>query len=117
MYLATKEKFAGLILEGPFTSAFRVVTRKKILPFDKFDNLARIDKVECPLLIMAGEADDIVPSWHGKKLFEKANDPKMSLWVEGAGHNDLLWVAGEKYWVALGEFEGIVSEGVGGKGR
>jgi hypothetical protein len=110
LYLATKEKFAGLIMEGPFTSAFRVVTRKRILPFDKFDNLARIDKIDCPLLIMAGEADNIVPSWHGKKLYEKANDPKMSLWVEGAGHNNFLWIAGQQYWDTLEEFENMIKE-------
>jgi hypothetical protein len=108
LYLATKEKFAGLILEGPFTSVFRVVTRVGILPFDKFNNLARIDKIDCPLLIMAGEADKVVPSWHGKKLYEKASQPKMSLWVEGAGHNDLVWIAGQKYWDALEEFENMI---------
>ena len=113
VYLATKEKFAGLILESPFTSVFRVVTRIRILPFDKFDNLARIGKVDRPLLIMAGQADDIVPAWHGKKLYDKANKPKMSLWVKGASHNNFLWVAGEQYWRALEEFEEMVRKNQG----
>jgi fermentation-respiration switch protein FrsA (DUF1100 family) len=110
VYLATQEKFAGLILESPFTSAFRVVTGRKILPFDKFDNLGRIERIDCALLIMGGEADNVVPVKHGKKLYDKANEPKMSLWVEGAGHNDFMWVAGQQYWRALEEFEKLARE-------
>lgn len=108
LYLATKEKFAGLILESPFTSAFRIVTRVRILPFDKFDNLSRIKKVDCPVLVMHGEADNIVPTWHGKKVYEAANQPKMNLWVEGAGHNDLFWKAGDRYLETLEKFVSLI---------
>lgn len=110
LYLATKEKFAGLILESPFTSVFRVVTRIGILPFDKFDNLSRIRKVDCAVLVMHGEADSIVPSWHGKKVYETANEPKMHFWVEGAGHNELLWKAGDRYWETMEKFESLVEQ-------
>jgi len=39
--IASREPIAGLILEGPFTSIFRIVTRIAILPFDRFDNRER----------------------------------------------------------------------------
>lgn len=110
LYLATKEKFAGLILESPFTSAFRIVTRVGILPFDKFDNLSRIAKVDCPVLVMHGEADNIVLAWHGKKIYETAKPPKMQLWVEGASHNDLLWKAGDRYWEAMEKFVSLIEQ-------
>ena len=108
VYQATRTKPAGLILESPLTSVFRVVTRIGILPFDKFDNIARIAHVHCPVLIIAGEADDIVGIRHGKALYEKANEPKQRLWVPAAGHNDLLWVAGDRYRQALDEFVRLI---------
>lgn len=109
VWLATQNPAAGLILESPFVSAFRVVTKYKILPFDPYNNLARIKKVQCPVLIIQGKEDEVVGFWHGPKLYEAANEPKMNYWVEGAGHNDLLWVAGEEYWRSLKEFTLIIS--------
>ncbi len=106
--MATRAKPAGLILESPLTSVFRVVTRIGILPFDKFDNIARIAHIHCPVLIIGGEADNIVGIRHGKALYEKANEPKQHLWVPAAGHNDLLWVAGDRYRQALEEFVRLI---------
>ncbi|HYR07416.1 MAG TPA: alpha/beta hydrolase, partial [Longimicrobium sp.] len=48
--------------------------------------------------------DGVVPFSHGQKLYEMARGPKRRLWVEGAGHNDLGWVADQEYWHALWDF-------------
>jgi pimeloyl-ACP methyl ester carboxylesterase len=104
-WLATRQPAAGLVLESPFVSAFRVVTKYKILPFDRYDNLGRIKNIKCPLLIIQGKEDEVVGFWHGPMLYEAANNPKMNYWVESAGHNDLLWVAGEQYWKTLERFK------------
>lgn len=109
-WLATQKPAAGLILESPFVSAFRVVTKYKILPFDRFDNLSRIKNVKCPVLIIQGKVDEVVGFWHGPALYEAANEPKMNYWVDDAGHNDLLWVAGEIYWKTLKEFTAMISK-------
>jgi len=106
--LATRHRPAGLVLESPLTSAFRVVTRIGILPFDRFDNIAKIARVHCPVLVIHGQDDRIVDIRHGKALYEKANEPKQFLAVPGAGHNDLLWVAGDRYRRALDEFVGLI---------
>lgn len=45
---------------------------------------------------------------HGEKLFNAAISPKLHLWVEKANHNDLFWVAGEKYSQTLQEFTNLV---------
>lgn len=108
MHLACREKLAGLILESSFVSVFRVVTRVPLIPFDKFRNVDKIKNVQCPILIIHGRKDEIVPFWHGEKLFETANEPKLKFWVDGAGHNDLFWVAGESYWDVIGEFTDII---------
>jgi fermentation-respiration switch protein FrsA (DUF1100 family) len=102
--LAVRESVAALIMESPFVTAFRVLTRIPLMPFDKFDNLAKISKLDCPLLIIHGLRDSIVPIWHGKKLYELAKDPKQYFWVAKAGHNDVLFAAGADYWHALNGF-------------
>jgi len=106
--LAEQYPVGGLILESPFVSAFRVVTRWPILPFDKFNNLARIKNINCPLLVIHGQQDRIVPFWHGQTIYEEANPPKMHYWVEDAGHNDLIYHAGKDYWKTLLEFEQLI---------
>lgn len=106
-YLAQKHALAGLILESPFVSAFRVVTHWPIIPFDKYKNLSRIKDIHCPVLIIHSRDDDIVPFWHGEKLFNAANDPKMRLWLEGLGHND-PHDADPDYWKTITEFKNLV---------
>jgi fermentation-respiration switch protein FrsA (DUF1100 family) len=95
--LAARKPVGGLIIESSFTSAFKVVVPVKILPFDKFNNLAKIKKVQCPVLIMHGKADEIIPFTHADKLYAAAPSPKLNLWVDEASHNDFFWVAGERY--------------------
>jgi hypothetical protein len=102
--LAARRPLAGLIVESSFITAFRVLTRIPLLPFDKFRNIDKIKKVKCPALIIHGRADEIIPFHHGMKLYEAANEPKSFFWADGAGHNDLRLIAGKNYWNALREF-------------
>lgn len=102
--LARQNLSAGIILESPFLTAFRVVTRIPLFPIDKFQNDLKIKKVKTPLLIIHGKQDEVVPFWHGKKLFEMANQPKTFYEIDKAGHNDIIYVAGENYWQAIINF-------------
>ncbi|NJK61758.1 MAG: alpha/beta hydrolase [Synechococcaceae cyanobacterium SM2_3_1] len=106
--LASRHPVGGLILESTFTSAFRVVLPFSILPFDKFTNLRKLSRIQCPLLVIHGEADEVIPVSHGKRLYDSATVPKLSLWVEGAGHNDLFWVVGDQYPTILHSFLDLV---------
>jgi fermentation-respiration switch protein FrsA (DUF1100 family) len=108
--LAARQSVGGLIVESPFLTAFRVMTRIPLFPFDRFRNVDKIGRVRCPVLVMHGEADEIVPLWHGQQLFERAPGPKMFLAVPGAHHNDFLWVAGARYVTALRDFEALLRE-------
>ncbi|AFZ17843.1 alpha/beta hydrolase [Allocoleopsis franciscana] len=108
--LAARQPLAGLILESSFISAFRVILPFPILPFDKFPNLDKIKKVKCPVLIMHGKADEVIPFQHGQKLFAAAHEPKLSFWVDEASHNDLMWVAGEQYAANLRKFAQLVGQ-------
>ena len=106
--LAARRPVGGLILESPFLSAFRVMTRVPLFPFDRFRNADKIGRVRCPLLVMHGEEDEIVPFWHGRQLFDKAAGPKVMVAIPGAHHNDFMWVAGSRYGRALRDFEALL---------
>jgi fermentation-respiration switch protein FrsA (DUF1100 family) len=102
--VAATNRVGGLILRSAFTSAFRVMTHVRLLPFDKFVVLEKLPRVTCPVLVIHGTADEVIPFSHGLKIYAAAPPPKSKLWVEGAGHNDLVEIAGEAYWRALGDF-------------
>lgn len=104
VWLAAQKPAGGLILESAFVSAFRVVTKYPILPFSPYPNLSRMKDIDCPVLVIHGRQDEVVAFWHGEKLFAAAHEPKMNYWVDDAGHNDLLWVAGSDYWKTLEEY-------------
>ncbi len=96
-YLASTQPVGGLILESGFTSAFRTAIPFPLLPFDQFPNLKRIPHIKCPVLVMHGTSDVVVPFSHGKKLFAAAPERKQSAWIEGAGHNDIFSNDPENY--------------------
>lgn len=103
--IATKKPVGGLILQNAFTSAFRVISRIPIFPFDKFKSLDKIDKINCPVLIMHGSKDRIIKPWHGKALYKAAAEPKSYLMVEGVDHNDdMATAAWEQYWQKIRSF-------------
>lgn len=102
--MATEEKVAGLVLQSTFVSVYRVVTRWRVLPFDQYENLRKIRRVTCPVLVMHGERDEVIPFRHGEALFAAANEPKRSFWVPAAMHNDFTAVAGRRYWDTLTAF-------------
>ncbi len=106
--LATKKPIAGLVLESTFTSAFRVVVPFPLLPFDKFANLDKLQKIKSPILIMHGGSDRVIPFQHGQLLYEAALTPKMSLWIPEAGHNDFTWVADTRHQQALLSFQKLI---------
>ena len=66
--------------------------------------LSKIAKVRAPVLIVHGDNDEIVPFWHGRRLFEAAPEPKEFYPIKGASHNDTYVVGGKAYLDALGRF-------------
>jgi len=85
--LAVRQPAAALILQGPFISAFRVKTRITLIPFDKFNSLAKVVKLKMPLMVIHGTNDKTIPFWHGKKLYDTANTDKYFYVISGAGHS------------------------------
>lgn len=102
--LASEAPYRGLITEGTFTSAFRVVTRVKLLPIDVFDNWSRIGAIHIPVLFLHGTRDFTVPFSHSQKLYASANEPKYNAWFKGGGHNNLFEDFADQYIEAVRSF-------------
>jgi hypothetical protein len=108
--LAARVPVDGIVLQSTFTTAWDLA--KTILPFGllqplsgvRFDSLAKIRKIQCPKLFIHGERDDLVPLRLGRKLFQAAPPPKRFYEVQGAGHNDLLRIAGSEYEIQMRSF-------------
>jgi fermentation-respiration switch protein FrsA (DUF1100 family) len=104
VWLASRNPVAGLVLQSPFLSALRVVTRITIFPFDYFPSYKRIGDVRCPVLVMHGTKDEVIGFHHGEKMYALAREPKRKLWVTGAHHNDFNLLGHDQYLQALREF-------------
>ena len=65
--------------------------------------------MHCPVLVMHGQADRTIPAKHGQRLYAIASEPKLSLWVAQADHNDFTWVAGERHRQTLLAFQKLVA--------
>jgi uncharacterized protein len=106
--LATRKGCAGVILESPFMSAGKIAGT--VLPFfgrlliTGYDTYGKISRVHAPLMVIHGDADEIVPFSQGRAVFDAANQPKQFWAVSGAHHNDLLDVAGSEYAANLRAF-------------
>lgn len=55
----------------------------------RFDSLALADRVKCPVLVLHGDRDAIVPAALGRQLCEAFAGPSEFVLVSGAGHNNL----------------------------
>jgi alpha-beta hydrolase superfamily lysophospholipase len=102
--LAGSQKFAGLILESPFSSVLEVARVHygrwipEILVKDfQMKNQELISQVKAPVFIMHGSHDEICPVEMGERLYKLAPAPKELYVVLGAGHNNMAQVAGNAY--------------------
>ena len=96
-YLAQKtalegRSVGGVILQSPLLSAYRVAFNFRFtMVGDRFANVDRVADIRCPVFIIHGTQDEVVPFWHGQSLFLALPQPWRAkpFWVEGAGHNNI----------------------------
>jgi uncharacterized protein len=93
---------AGLFLQATFSSLVDAGKHHyPLLPVnwilrDRFESIRRIGRVTCPLAMVHGQRDRIVPFEQGRRLFEAAPQgsssgvPKQFFALPEAGHNDIL---------------------------
>ena len=91
--LAAEVHPAGLILEATFTSVPDL--GQQLYPYlpvhwlcrFKYDTLARMSSIHCPVLVAHSRQDDMIPFWDGERLFAAVREPKTFVPLAG-GHND-----------------------------
>ena len=103
-FLAEKYPVAGAILHSGLMSGLRVIFNLRwTLPFDKFPNIDRMPNVDCPVYIIHGTRDEIVPFYHAEELHKATKHKYPPYYVDGAGHNDVEKFASE-YLNRINEF-------------
>lgn len=101
--LTADNRPAALVLASTFTSVpdmgaeLYPLLPIRLLAHIRYDSLARLSRINCPLLVIHSHNDDIIPYAHGRRLFDAARPPKQFLEIEG-GHND-GFVFGREAWV------------------
>ena len=112
-YLATRRKIQALIITSAFSSIGDIIDILfprwlafilKLLNPVRFPTLQYIKKVSCPVLLMHGAEDAIVPPVLGKKVYDAVCTPKLWHNIPNAGHNQIYLQGGDKYWHLVKSF-------------
>jgi alpha-beta hydrolase superfamily lysophospholipase len=108
---------SGLIVEGSFTSIADVfkTLRWGWLPLQplitqRFESDAQIAKVAAPVLVVHGSEDRLIKPELGRALFEKAQEPKRFVLVQGGSHHNTNALGQGQVRQALVELFGWPSE-------
>lgn len=118
--LAVEDPPAALVLRSPFTTLAEVGgVHYPYLPlrwmlWDRYPAVDWVRQVDAPLLVVAGERDEIVPAEHSRRLFEAAGEPKRYVEVPDARHNDRALLDGEILVDAVTDFVADVVPAYGG---
>lgn len=102
--LALHRPAAGLILQGPYVSTYRVMTHFPIFLGDKFVNISKVPRLKLPVLVIHGMSDGTIPFWHGEAVYDAITAPKAKLFVEGGHHTHLREYTGKRYWDEIKKF-------------
>ncbi|MEJ2514835.1 MAG: alpha/beta hydrolase [Gammaproteobacteria bacterium] len=112
-WLATRVQPAGLVVEGTFRSV--PALGADLYPWLPVRSLSRLDydteaylrDARCPVLVIHGAGDEIVPLSHARALRAAAPGDTELLELEG-GHNDAFLADRERYLDGLSDFlEGL----------
>ena len=100
--LASRVDISLLIVQSSFTSTEAM--GKRLYPGvplgrlikQRYDSILKIDRVNAPVLIIHSPDDEVVPFEHGKRLYEKAEEPKAFVETSG-GHCDTPHFTEQQY--------------------
>jgi hypothetical protein len=112
LHVALEQPPAALVMESPFTSVAAMGRHHYPLLYllagwavgVRYQNLAKIGRLQSPLLLIHGDRDEICPPRMAEELFARAPSPKKLVWIRGADHNSTYVLGGEPYrrgWIDL----------------
>jgi|RhiMethySRZTD1v2_1073278.scaffolds.fasta_scaffold02530_18 uncharacterized protein len=107
--LAVEHPPAALVLRSPFASMVLVgqyhypVLPVRLLLRDRYPSIDRAQGIRCPVLVIAGTADSIIPIEHTRRLYDAIVAPKTFVEID-ADHNDQVLLDGEEMILAIDRF-------------
>ena len=108
--VAAERPCAGVVAQSSFSSLSSMALKvypwlplTALLARGSFPSAERARALRSPLLVVHGTRDTIVPFAEGEKLKAAAGERGELLRIEGADHNDLLFLAGDEYLAGLAE--------------
>ena len=109
MHVSQDIDLGGLVLVTPLTSGKEHAQTALpgifwLLAGGSFNSIGKIENVVCPILIIHGTEDNVIPIDMGRKILELARAEKRMVEIEGAGHNDLSTTYSTVYWPPIHEF-------------
>jgi len=108
--LAAEHSPAGMILRSPFASLVEVGrAHYPFLPVhlllqDRYAAIDSMQNVRCPVLVLAGDQDRIIPLAQSRRVYKAATEMKELVILAGADHNDMELLAGDEMLAAIGRF-------------
>ncbi|UII33120.1 alpha/beta hydrolase [Fulvivirga ulvae] len=93
--LASRHQTKGLVLESPFSSLKKLANQKMPFLFPSlflqfhFDNINKLDSISCPILLIHGDDDTLIPVSHARNLYQAYSGKKKLVIIPQGTHNDL----------------------------
>ena len=105
------EDFRALSLESAFSDVLYLLALFQVDPgphaerlSKEFSNNTKLAGVQLPVLILHGDRDQLLQPLHARENHEAIpHENKAIVWMEGAGHNDMLLQA-RMYFAAIRGF-------------
>jgi uncharacterized protein len=112
IFLASRytSKLSGLILDSPYADGLKLIYRLSGIALNRHDlpdftdNIDLMRTADLPALIIHGTIDQIIPISDARALYNAClNTVRRLVEIDGAGHNDLMFRGGDRYWKSIRE--------------
>jgi len=108
VYVAQNRNISHLVLVTPLSSGREYAQARgfgllRACAGNAFDSLGRINNISCPLLIIHGDRDRVIPRDMGLRLYRAYRGEKQFITIDGGGHNDLQDADPELFWSSISD--------------
>lgn len=109
-YVAARRPAKCVVIESSFPSLSAVASHHfPLMPFGlavrkSLTTLEWLNRAGIPVLVMHGTADEVVPFSLGMQLYDSLHVPKQILRSDGAGHSEIPWREGDRYYETVVAF-------------
>lgn len=109
LHVAAEREVESVVLLAPFTSLRTLAARTmpfvpvRLLLRHRLDNLATLERVEVPIVVIHNRDDEIVPFEMGEAVAAAASESGKLVESDGGGHNSMAILPGTREAVLIAE--------------